>query len=102
MATKKKRKPKVVTDTRQFVFDFVQAVPPMEYVCETPAGHALYRILEVHGGYSYWNTDYGTGFMVYDEGLTNIIDTFLAMNHLGIGETMWRHLGVVFDYKIKE
>jgi len=73
----------------------------VEYVGETPEGYGLFRRKEGHGGYSYWTDEIPPALNVYDEGLSNIISEFAALNHLGVGETMWRHLQSVYGYTDK-
>lgn len=71
----------------------------LEYVGETRQGHGLFRRKEVHGGHSYWTDEVGGGMCVYDEGLTNIMSVFEAMEDLKIGKLMWDHVGEAFGYK---
>lgn len=92
----------VLTDPAQEAFDFVEPTKyDVEYVGETVDGYGLFRRLEGHGGYSYWTDESGAGHCVFDEGLSNPITLFEALNHLGIGEQTWRHLAEVYGYKLK-
>lgn len=92
----------VLDGSNQKKFGFVeQDEYDFEIVCQTRDGFGLYRRKEGHGGYSYWTDEAAPGVMVFDEGLTNILHIFEAMDHLGEGETMWKHIGEVFGYRYK-
>jgi hypothetical protein len=92
-------KTRVLTDTRQLTFEFVE---PWKYeislVGETPHGYGLFRRQEPHGGFSYFTDQYGVGYQCYDEGVSDMISTFSALEHLGEGERWWRQLGETFGY----
>lgn len=93
----------VLDGSKQQKFEFVgKDEYDFEIVCETRDGFGLYRRKEGHGGYSYWTDEVLPGLLVYDEGLTNIMHVFEAMDHLEIGETMWKHIGEVFGYRYKK
>lgn len=99
---RKRKRPRVVTDPRQLSFEFVEPTKyEVELVSETPHGYGLFRRLEGHGGYAYWTDQYGTGYMVYDEGTTDLISTFSAMCYADreAAESLWKHLGEVFGFK---
>ncbi len=99
---KKRKHPKVVTDPRQLVFDFVDTTKyDLELVSETVHGYGLFRRLEGHGGYAYWTDQYGVGHMCYDAGITDLVSTFSAMvyDDREAAELMWRHIGTAFDFK---
>lgn len=93
---------RIHTDDRQLAFEFVEPYKyEVELVGETPHGYGLFRKLEGHGGWVYFTDQYGVGYMVYDQGLTDLISTFAAMNHCDREEAkrMWEHVGAVFDFK---
>ena len=70
----------------------------LQVVGTTLEGHTLFKKLEPHGGYSYWSDELAPGVMVYDEGTGNVLTLFAALNDLGVGELLWRHLGEVYGY----
>lgn len=99
-----KAKPRKVTDDRQKCFDFVEPVKyDVELVGTTPHGYGLFRKYEGHGGFVYFTDQYGTGYMVYDQGLTDLVSTFAAMEHADRteAETMWNYIGTVFGFNKK-
>jgi hypothetical protein len=89
-------------DGAQFKFDFGpdRVEYDMHFVMELPDGHALFRRKEGHGGYSYWTTHIA-GICVYDEGLSEPLAVFYALDHLGVGEAMWNMIGASLGYKQK-
>lgn len=93
------KKPKVLTPKEQAAFEFIEPVKyEAEYVGETPDGFGLFRRKEGHGGYAYYTDEIPPALCVFDEGLTNMIGTFAALDHLGQGKAMWEHIGKVFGY----
>ena len=97
----KDKDPMMLDDmTAQKTFGFVATDGyNLELVAETPEGYGLYKRLEAHGGYSYWSDEIPPGVMVYDEGISNVLTLFAALNDLKVGELMWRHIGEVYGYK---
>jgi hypothetical protein len=91
----------VVDASRQQTFGFVQDDGySLELVGETVEGYGLYRRKEGHGGYSYWSDEVAPSVLVYDEGVSNPLTLFAALNDLEVGELMWRHIGAVYDYTL--
>ena len=83
----------------QLAFDFMGPEQyPVELVGETREGYGLFRRKEPHGGFAYYTDEIPPGLCVYDEGLTNLMSLFEALDHLGSGKTWWKHIGVVFGY----
>lgn len=72
--------------------------PVVQFVKVTRQGYALYMKLEPHGGYSFWTEEIPPALCVYDEGISNPVSMFEALEHLGEAEIIWKHIGEVFGF----
>jgi len=70
----------------------------MEFVCDLPDGHSLFKRKEPHGGHSFWTSHVGGGVCVYDEGLSEPLAMFYAIDHLGFGRELWLSIGEALGY----
>jgi hypothetical protein len=69
------------------------------YVGTTPEGFGLFRRRENDGWYTYHSTQDHPSSFVWDQKEGNLMSVFAALNDLGEGETLWRHMGAVFGYE---
>lgn len=90
---------KLGTD-KQLSFPFVEHDKyPVEFVGTTPEGVGLFRRKEDGGRWSYWTDEEPGGVCILRGSLGNPISLFAALEHLGEGQAMWRHVGNAFEYE---
>lgn len=88
-----------ISGSRQLAFDFMGPDQyPVEFVGRTREGYGLFRRKGPHGGWVYYTDEIPPGLCVYEEGLTNLMSLFDALDHLGEGKMWWQHIGVSFGY----
>jgi hypothetical protein len=83
-----------------FELEGIVTPSPVKVLPLTVEGYGLYSKRNEVGGTTYYTDQYGCASEIWDTAVDNIVSVFAALDDQGEGETLWRHLAVVYGYTL--